>query len=480
MSVQGTYQPDRTQRIENRDCDLLLAAGTVLTVDDERQVVDNGSVAVIADRIVGVGPAHEFEGWTAGRVIDCRDSAIIPGLVDCHNHLFQALARGLGEGLSIWPWLCEFMWPYSIAMTAEDARVAATLGAIEAVRAGTTCVIDNHYAPTDQATTLAVADAIQSVGLRGSVVRGIVGRKSQVAAQRGLPDALFRYSAEEEIEITGLCMERRPPGSFVSIWPAPLNLSYVDQDLVRASVELSRNFGARWHTHCSEGQKDPASYLEAYGIRPVEWLQREGLLDENATLAHAIWLDDSEVASVGAAGASAAHNPTSNAYLASGYMRLPELHAAGAVIGLGTDGPSCGHRQDLFECMKQAIFVQRLRTLEPTSVRCEDALEMATREGAKLADIDAGVLAEGKLADIVVVGLDRPHLQPLHRAVSTLVYSARGSDVDFTIIGGQVVFEKGRCVLIDEAAVMIEAQRRAEELVERAGFGALCEAWSNR
>ncbi len=468
----GTPGPPGTE------CDLLLSGGCVLTVDDERRVYDPGAVAIAGDRIVAVGPADELWHWRARRTIDCARRAVIPGLVDCHNHLFQALARGLGEGLSIWPWLCEFMWPYAIAMSREDAEVAVALGAIEAARAGTTTVVDNHYAPTDVDTTLAVAAAIERVGLRGAVARGILGTKSIVAKHRGLPDALFRYDNDEELDITRRCLSARPPGSQVTVWPAPLNLAYVDQDLVARSVELARASGVRWHTHCSEGQKDPASYLGAYGTRPVAWLAGEGLLDAGATLAHAIWLDDAEIGAVGAAGAAVAHNPTSNAYLGSGRMPLADLQRAGAVVGLGSDGPSCGHRQDLFDCMRQAVFVQRLATLDPASVRCEAALEMATREGARLAGVDAGVLAAGRFADVAVVRLDRPHTVPLHRAVAAVVYSARGADVDLTICGGDVIFEDGRCTKVDEGAVMGEAQGRAEALVRRAGFAGLLAPWS--
>ncbi|MGH9114627.1 MAG: amidohydrolase family protein [Acidimicrobiales bacterium] len=458
-------------------CDLLLTGGCVVTVDEQRRVLDPGAVAIAGDRIVAVGPASELRDWRAHRIVDCSGRAVIPGLVDCHNHLFQALVRGLGEGLSIWPWLCEFMWPYSIAMTPEDARVAVTLGAIEAVRAGTTTVIDNHYAPTDETTTLAVAGAIESVGLRGAVARGILGKKSPVAERRGLPDELFRYSTEDELEITRNCMTARPPGSRVSVWPAPLNLSYVGQDVLARSVALAADFSAKWHTHCSEGQKDPTSYLESYSIRPVQWLQREGLLDASATLAHAIWLDEAEIDHLGEARAGTAHNPTSNAYLASGRMAVQELRQRGACVGLGSDGPSCGHRQDLFECMKQAVFVQRLYSLDPTSMRCETALELATREGARVAGVDAGVLEAGKLADVVVVRLDAPHLQPVHRAVATLVYSARGSDVEYTICGGEIVFENGSCTRVDEGEAIRRAQEHARGIVQRTGMTSLCAPW---
>ncbi|MFH8611690.1 amidohydrolase family protein [Streptomyces sp. NPDC018029] len=478
----------------------------MVTVDDRRAVYEPGSVAVVGGRIAAVGPAAEVDAvWRAARTVDCRGRAVLPGFTDGHTHLFQSLARGLGEGLPIWPWLCEFMWPYSIAMGPDDARVAATLGAVEALRSGITRVVDNHYAPTDAETVLAVADAVESVGLRGAVARGMLGDRTAVAAARRLPEELFRHSTAEELELTRECLTRRPPGSRVSVWPAPLNLSYVDQKLVTGAVALAEEFNTRWHTHCCEGAKDPASYREAYGLRPVEWLERAGLLDERATLAHAVWLDDDEISWLGERGAGVAHNPASNAYLASGVMRLRALREAGAVVSLGTDGPAAGHRQDMFEVMKQALFGQRQHTSDPAALRAEEALELATREGGRYAavgsgpmqvgsepmgvgsgsahvgagstHVGAGSLCVGAPADLVVVGLDRPHLRPLHRVVATLVYAARGADVDMTIVDGRVVFEDGRCPLVDEEALLAEVQERADHLVERASFGGLRTPW---
>ena len=458
-------------------CDLLLKGGHLVTVDDERRVIAGGSLAITGDRIVAVGPQAELERFTAARVVDCRNSVVMPGLVDCHNHLFQALVRGLGEGLEIWPWLREFMWPYAIAITAEDARAAVTLGVVEALRAGTTTVVDHHYAPTDTSTVLAVADIIESAGMRGAVARGILGAKTAVAAARGLPDDLYRYSADVELAVTLECMQERPQGSQVTVWPGPLNLAYLDQDLLRSSVDLARQHGVKWHTHCSEGRGDPLSYLEAYGVRPVNWLRDEALLDCDATLAHAIWLDDEEIEGIGSAHAGVAHNPVSNAYMASGVMPLRGLQQAGAVLGLGSDGPSAGHRQDLFEAMKYTLFAQRINAEDPTAMRCEEALEMATRHGAELVGVDAGSLAVGKLADVVVVSRDAPSMQPLVRPVAAVVYSARSSDVEMTICGGRIVVEGGHCTLVDEEKAVAEAQSAAGRLLSSTGLEALGKGW---
>src|SRR5699024_6789875 len=148
--------------------------------DDQRTTITDGAIAVSGDRIVAVGTRAELQHWQAGQVVDLPHAVLMPGFVDGHNHLFQALAKGLGEGQPIWPWLCNFMWPYAIEMSPDDARAAARLGALEAVRAGITTVVDNHYAPTDLDTTLAVAEAIRGTGMRGAVARGILGRRSEV------------------------------------------------------------------------------------------------------------------------------------------------------------------------------------------------------------------------------------------------------------------------------------------------------------
>lgn len=452
---------------ERGTCDLLLTGGTVVTVDDRRRVLDPGAVAIGGDRILAVGTAEELAGWTAQRTIDCSGRAVMPGLIDCHSHLFQTLGRGLGEGLALWPWLCEFMWPYSAAISPAEAVAAARLGAVEAVRGGTTCVVDNHYAPADADTTLAVAGAVAEVGLRGAIARGIFGDITEVAREHGLAPSLFAFSEEEELAITSECVRARA-GTVVEVWPAPVNIIYVAQETVARSVALARDLGTRWHCHCSEAEADPQIYLDAYGVRPIDWLARESLLDERATIAHAIWLDDAEVEVVGDTVTGLSYNPDSNQYLASGPLRLRALRDAGATVALGSDGAATGPRMDMFAAMKQAIYVQRLITLDPEATDAGEVLALATREGARYVGIDAGELAPGRLADIVVVDLRRPHLVPLHDVVTTLVYCATASDVEMTIVGGRIVVADGRCALVDERDVMAEGQARARELARRA------------
>ena len=445
-------------------------------MDDRRRVIDPGAVAVAGERIVAVGSAAELGGYRAKRVIDAKGKAVLPGLIDTHQHLFQYLLRGLGEGLELWPWLSDFMWPVTTTISTDEARIGAQIGAVEAARSGVTTVLDNHYAPTDFNSTMAVAGAIEEVGIRGAVARGMTGELTGMAAKHGLAGELFRYSNREELEISRACIAARPPGSRVGVWPAPLNIIYVDQHLVVEAVALAREKGTGWHSHCSEASNDPVFYLEEYDRRPVVWMAEQGLLGPEATLAHGIFLDDQEVELVGDSRTGIAYCPISHQYIALGVMRLRDLRSAGATVGLGLDGGS-GHRLDMFACMKQAVLLQRVHSQNPTESNGEEAIELATRVGAEYMGIDAGVIAPGKLADLVIVDQSGPHHAPLHRTVASVVYSTSAADVTHTIVGGEVVFEDGHCTKVDEAEVIEEANGRAADLVVRAGLGPLLEPW---
>ena len=157
-------------------------------------------------------------------------------------------------------------------------------------------------------------------------------------------------------------------------------------------------------------------------------------------------------------------------------MRLRDLRNAGAVVGLGLDGGS-GHRLDMFACMKQAVLLQRVHSQNPVESNGEEAIELATRVGAEYMGIDSGVIAPGKLADLVIVDQSKPHHAPLHRTVASVVYSTSPADVTHTIVGGDVIFENGHCTRVDEAAVVEEASGRAADLVSRAGLAPLLEPW---
>lgn len=463
----------------DKTCDLLLTNGVVITVDDERRVFDPGSVAIAGGRILAVGPARELADYGAKRHINCKGKLVTPGFIDCHNHLFESLLRGVGEGMELYPWLAELLEPFSDRVTREEAVSAVLNCSLEAIRNGTTCVIDNHYGPTDLETTLAVADAIQQTGLRGAVARGMYGPATDISDEHGYKlERTFMYSVQEEIDISRDAMKARPPGSKVVVWPAPENVSYNPHDLVIGAAELAREFGTRWHTHLAEAEIEDGLYRKQHGMGMVEKLNEDGLIVDG-TFAHAIWLSNQDIEMLGDAQAGVAHCPVSNQYLATGVIRLKDLSDSGVVIGLGSDGSCCGN-QDLIMAMRAAVLLQRVNTLDPTAATAEGVLEMATVNGARYAGIDAGQLVAGKLADLVVIGIDQPGTKPFNRAVGSLVYNGRGSDVEITIVGGEIIYENGKLTNVDEISIKEEVQRRADELFERLGLEKYRTHWNKQ
>ena len=464
-----------------RRADLIIEGAYVVTLDDRRPVIVDGSVAVVGDRIAAAGAADDIAASfpEAAERIDASGCLVMPGLIDTHTHLFQVLGRGLGDGLELIAWLRDFMLPMAVHLTTDDVVAAVRLSSLMSVLAGTTAVVDNHYAPTDTATTLAVAESVESVGLRGAIARGVFGSRVAGSDRMGVPDELHAYTASEELEILDECLHERPPGSRVEVWPMPENVVYVDLDLIAACADLAERRDLRWQAHCSEAQEEVVIFGDVHGERPVEWLDRAGLLGPRATLAHAIWLNDDEVAAMGAARACGLHQPVCNQVIASGAMRLRELVDAGATVGLGTDGLAVSG-QSMFEAMKSAYGLHRLSRMDPTWPPAEQLLDLACRHGARVLGRPAGVISEGSLADLAVIDLQSPRFQPAHRPVAMLALVGHGSDVRDVVVGGEVVVRRGRPTRVDLDEVMAKAGEAAERVAGAAGLEPLRAAWINR
>ena len=458
--------------------DLVLSGGTVVTLDGDRRVLEPGAVAVSGDRIVAVDAADRVDASGARRVIDCRGCVVLPGFVDCHSHLAQMLIKSLGEGLTTWDWLSTLTFPVVDSVTRDEVVAGTRLAALEAVRAGITCVVDNQYMPPDPETTVAVAGAMESVGIRGAVARGMTGTSPPAMAFRESGARPNYYSTDEELSIMTDLLSGWSNDRLVALWPGPLNIAFNDQEMIAGSVELARRFGTRWHTHCCESRGDPGVYLQAYGTTPIAWLQREGLLGPEATLAHAIWVTPDEVAMLADSGAAVAHNPVSNAYLGVGTMSLLEMLDAGVVVGLGTDGPAVGHREDPFEVMKQAVLVHRALAVDPSVITSETVLEAALLGGAGFTGFDVGVLAPGRLADMAVIDVTGPSCVPSQKTATTVVNSVTGANVRTVVVDGRVVVDDARCVTVDEQEVIEEAERAVASLGDRVGLDRFSVSWT--
>lgn len=459
-------------------CDLLVEGGILVTLDEERRVIEDGAVAIVGDRIVAVAERGDL-GYlraNARRIVDCSGKLVIPGLTDGHTHLFQCLGRGLGDGMSLVPWLRHFMLPYSLNMNREIAVAAVQLGALQAALSGTTMVVDNHYAPTDIETTLAVAAAVEEVGIRGAIARGIFGEMNPGAELMGVPTEFFRWTDAQELSITEECMTEHPAGSLVEVWPCPENIVYVTPDIIEGSAQLAEAGGVRWHMHCSEAHDEIGFFEAVHADRPVAWLEKRGVLTHRTTLAHAIWLDPDEVSAMGAAGATAVHNPISNQYLASGVLHLEPLLSAGANVALGSDGVAVAG-QDMFEQMKAGALMHRVAHLDSTTTTVEQFLELAALGGATMTGASGGVIEAGRAADLVIVDVDKVRHTPWNRPVASMVHSGRAGDVEMVVVAGEIIVEDGRSTKVDEAEVRAAATEATRRLFGEAQLTGLTKDW---
>jgi 5-methylthioadenosine/S-adenosylhomocysteine deaminase len=237
------------------------------------------------------------------------------------------------------------------------------------------------------------------------------------------------------------------------------------------TIKMARERNLQLATHVAGWAEIVSRSLQHYAMRDLEHVHHIGLTGPDSILIHAVWLSPREIQIIAETDSKIAHCPVANAHLGYGVAPVPELRAQNVAVGLGTDG-AASYTYDLFEVMKTAAMLQKVRNLDAEILTVEDALEMATIDGARVLGLEKeiGSLEPGKRADIIVVDFNRPHLMPNLQPASKLVYSARGSDVVTSIINGQVVMENC-CVLgLDETQVLQNAQDMTADLVARAGI----------
>ncbi|HEY0172325.1 MAG TPA: amidohydrolase [Pyrinomonadaceae bacterium] len=433
--------------------DLIVSGGTVVTMDAARRVVEDGAVAVAGGRIVAVGKRSEVLGRFAARqVIDARGRAVIPGLVNGHTHIPMTLFRGIADDLDLNEWLTKYIFPAEARnVTEEFVRTGTQLGLAEMIRGGTTTYCDMYYFED------AIAEETERAGVRGVLGETVID--FPVPDNKTWPDAM-RY------------VER-----FVARWKgnrlitaavaphAPYTVSEAHLKEVRA---FSDRTGAPVVIHVAETRKEVEDVTRDHGASPVEYLARIGFLSLRTIAAHTVHLTEKEIGLLRQYYVGSVHNPESNMKLASGVAPVPQMLKAGVPLGLGTDGAASNNDLSMWEAMDLAAKLHKLSSNDPKVVTAEEALAMATINGARALHMekDIGSLEEGKRADLVVVDLDALHQTPRYSLYSHLVYATKASDVRTVVIEGRVVMRDRRLLTLNEPLIK-ERARAIRERVTR-------------
>ncbi|HIP71737.1 MAG TPA: amidohydrolase [Anaerolineae bacterium] len=445
---------------------ILIKNGSVVTVDDEQRVYEQGYLFIEDDLITAVAPGDPpAQLEKADAIIDASLMAVMPGMVNAHTHLFQTFIRGLADDKPLLDWLKTAIWPVAQALTEEEAYVAALVGLVENIRGGATAVIDHQYIHTEPGNDDGVCRAAEEVGLRFLLARGWTDVGYHPAFMES-PEQIVRETARlrEKWEVQG--------NGRIRVEFGPLIPWGCTDDTMCRTHDISQNWGAGTHIHVAETKTEVDMNLAARGSRHIEWLADIGVLGPHMQLVHSVWLGDNELALIAEHEAIVVHCPVSNMYLASGVARVPEMLARGITVALGTDGPGSNNSQDMMELLKMTALLHKVNTLDAMVLLPEDVLWMACRSGAAAFGLpqQIGSLEPGKKADVVLVDLDTPLAMPVHRVPSALVYNASVRDVDTVIVDGRILMQNKEILFLDEKALLARVRQTCTNLFERAGI----------
>jgi len=416
---------------------------TALTMDPAQPELKDGYVAVEDVHITYAGkdrPAGEF-----GRVVDCTDKVMLPGLINAHTHVPMALLRGYGGGHDLQHWLHDFIFPAEAKLDARCVAAGTALGLAEMIAAGTTCIADMYM------FTETIAQTVLEAGVSANLSCGGV--------YFGAPEDFSPDRCSDCGNMKRLRENWHGAGDGQILTDASIHAEYTSNPpLWQWMADYAREFDLGMHIHVSETQSEHESCLQKYGRTPIALMDQYGVWERGAAAAHCVWVTDGDMELMREKQITAVHNPVSNLKLASGVARVPELLRAGVNVALGTDGVASNNNQDLFEEIKLAAILHKGVSGNPTAVTAREALEMATVNGAKALRRNTGVIAAEKIADLILLDASRPNLIPCHDLAENLVYSAHGGDVCMNMARGRVIYENGAFLTLDLEKIRAEVE----------------------
>src|SRR5882762_10460699 len=426
--------------------DTIVAAGTVVAMDGQRNIYEDGAVVVTGDTIVAVGPRADLEArYESGQTIDARNTLVLPGFINGHTHVPMTLFRGLHDDVTLNDWLYKYIFPAEKKNVTEDfVRWGTRLAAAEQIRSGVTTFADMYYFED------AVADETKAAGMRGVLGETFIDFPA--------PD---NKSNAEMLVYTEKFLKRWQGDSLIHASVAPHSIYTCSQKTLQDAAALARKYGAPILIHVAEMKKELDESRAKNGTKPVQYLDKLGILGPDIVAAHCIFVDEADRKILAQRQVGCVHNPSSNMMLASGVAPVIEERAAGVAVGLGTDGPAGSNNDlDLMEEMDLAAKLQKITKMDPQALGAKAVVEMATIEGARALHMEKeiGSLEAGKKADLVLIGLDAPNTVPMYDVYAQLAYALKGSDVETVIIGGRVVMRDKKLLTVDEPAVIAKAR----------------------
>ncbi|CBG68978.1 putative hydrolase [Streptomyces scabiei 87.22] len=440
---------------------------SIATVDADDTEYTDGHVVIAGNRIESLGAGRAPEGLPdVVRRIDATGHLVTPGLVNTHHHYYQWITRGLATDHNLFDWLVA-LYPTWARIDEEMVHAAAQGSLAMMARGGVTTAMDHHYVfPKDSGDLSgAIIRAARETGVRFTLARGSMDRSEK---DGGLPPDFAVETLDGALAATEATVGEHHDASFgamTQVAVAPCSPFSVSTELLREGAELARRLGVRLHTHGSETVEEEQFCKELFGMGPTDYFESTGWLGEDVWMAHCVHMNDSDIAAFARTRTGVAHCPSSNARLAAGIARVPDMLAAGVPVGLGVDGTASNESGELHTELRNALLINRLGAHREAALTARQALRLGTYGGAQVLGraAETGSLEAGKLADLVLWKLDTLAHASIADPVSALVLGA-AAPVTASFVNGRQIVKDGRLLHVDEDAIARSTREQARRL----------------
>lgn len=440
----------------------LLRNGYIVTMAADNEIVyDGGSVLIEGDSIKAVGKVDLSTISNDCEIIELNGKYVLPGFVNTHVHTSQQISRGVGDDVDFVTWLHDRMWPFESNMNEKDSYVSTLATCLELIKSGVT-----SFAEPGGQFVSGMARATKEAGLRGKLA------KSVMDCGEGLPKVWQRTMQQElDQQVEDLEKYHNTADGRVQVWFGLRTIFNDTDEICIKTKELADKYNVGIHMHVAEAKEEKEYTYERWGEGTVKHLERLGVLGPNLLAVHTVWLTDEEIQLFKKRDVKVSHNPAS-AMRVLGFARIPKMLKEGICLSIGTDGASSSNHMDMVDEMWLTSLIHKGWRLDPTVVPSQDILRMATRWGARalLDDELYGTLEAGKKADLIVIDPSGPSMSPVNDKIAALVTAMHSNNITSTMCDGKWLMRDRKVLVLDEEAVMKEAEARAKAIYKRAGI----------
>jgi putative selenium metabolism protein SsnA len=447
---------------------MLITNGNVVTMETPNRIMSGGALYVEGGRIADIGPSAEMESaYPEAQRLEAAGRLVMPGLICAHTHFYGAFARGMalgGEPATNFSEILEKLWwRLDKALWPDDVHYSALVCLVDAIRHGTTTLIDHHASQKHIAGSLdQIARAVEQAGVRACLCYEVTDRDGEEAT---------RASMAENARFIRRTQARQREGDFRLGATFGLHASLtLSQATLESCAELGRQMSTGFHLHVAEDKADQRDSLRRSGLRVVERLAKAGILGPQTIAAHCVHVDRIETEILLDSGTMVVHNARSNMNNAVGTADLPWMLKIGIPVGLGNDGFS----NNMFTEMAVAYLAHKQASGDPRTLPADQVVQMAWDHNARIARVffpglgpHFGQLAKGAPADLILVDYNPPTPLDAGNLPWHIIFGMDGSRIDSTIVGGQALMRHRQLLTLDEAEIMAKARELADKLWRR-------------